>query len=86
MNREENGHSIYDDIARTISAHDDTVTDNVHVLNGIKWISINHTYCIETSLSVPRHQHHNYSEGVSDNFMFVILKLFLNTPHSALSY
>lgn len=86
MRREANAPAAYEDFIRTVGAPNKTVTDNAQVLSGVKWTNINRKYCIETGLTVPHHQHQNYSEGVGGNFKFAILKLFHNTPHATLPY
>ena len=86
MRREAQAPEAYEDIIREFGAPNKTVTDNAQVLTGHKWTSINRRYCIETGLTVPHHQHQNYSEGEGGNFKFALLKLMHNTKHAPLSY
>ena len=86
MKREACAPTAYEDLIRSIGAPNKTVTDNASVLTGVTWTNINRKYCIETGLTVPHHQHQNYSEGVGGNFKFAVLKLLHNTPHAPLSY
>ena len=86
MKREAEAPAAYEDIIRHVGAPNKTVTDNAKVLTGAKWTNINRRYCIETGLTVPHHQHQNYSEGVGGNFKLALLKLYHNTPHAPLKY
>ena len=86
MKREAQAPEAHEDVIRELGDPNRTVTDNAKVLTGHKWTSINHHYCIESGLTVPHHQHQNYSEGEGGNFKFVLLKLMHNTNHAPLSY
>ena len=86
MRREAQAPEVYEDCIRTVGALNKTVTDNVKVLAGNIWTSINCKYCTETGLTVPHHQHQNYSEGIGCNIKFAVLKLLHNTPHAPEQY
>ena len=86
MRREAQAPEMYEDIIREHGAPNKTVTDNAKVCTGKRWTTINRRFCIETGLSVPHHQHQNYSEGEGGNLKFRLLKLFHNTPHAPLQY
>ena len=86
MRREANAPESCEDTIRTIGSPNKSVTNNVRVLTGARWKSINRKYCIESGVTVIHHQHQNYSEGVGGKFKFAILKLVHNTPHAPLSY
>ena len=63
-----------------------TITDNAHLLTRTRWTDINRQYYIATGLTVPHHQHQNYSEGQGGNFKFALQKLLHNTPHALDAY
>ena len=86
MSREANTPEAYEDTIRSIGDPNKTITDNAAVLTGLKQTPINHIYCIEYGLTIPLHQHQNYSKGGGGNFKFVILKLYHNTSHALISY
>ena len=76
----------YLDVIREHRAPNKTVTDNAQVLTSNRWTNINRQYCIATGLTVPHHQHQNYSEGQGGNFKFALQKLLHNTPHAPIGY
>ena len=83
---EANVPDAYEDTIRTIGAPNKTVTDNIKVFTGIKWTSIHRKYCIESRVTIPHHQHQNYSKDEGVNIEFSIFKLYHHTPHSPLTY
>ena len=62
MSRERQALEKYEDIIRHYGAPNRAITDNAKVYTGKWWTKINHKYCIETGLSVPHHQHHNFAK------------------------
>ena len=62
MRRESQAPEAYEDVIRFIGAPKKTITDNAKTLTGSRWTNINRKYCIKTGLTVPHHQHQNYSE------------------------
>ena len=84
MKREENVPEAYEDVIRSVSKPNKTVTDNAAVLIGIRWTSINCIYFIETGLTIHHHQHYKYAEVIGDFFKLAVIKLFHKTPHSPL--
>jgi hypothetical protein len=86
IKKEANVPEAYEDLIKSIGAPNKTVTDNASNLTGVIWTNINRKYCIETGLTVPHHQHQNYSKGIGGNFKFAVLKLLHNKPHIQLYY
>ena len=86
LRKESQAPEAYEDVIRSIGAPNKTVTDNAKVCKSSKWVTINRRFCIETGLTVPHHQHQNYSEREGGAFKFRILKLFHNTPHAPIQY
>ena len=86
MHKETLAPEAYEDCIREVGASNKTVTDNYQVLTGTKWNNINQKYCIDTGLTVPKHQHQKYCEQVGGNFKFAVLKLIHNNPHAKVSY
>jgi len=62
MKKESNAPEMYQDVIRTHGAPNKIVTDNAQTMTGTKWTGINRNYCIETGVTVPDHQHQNYSK------------------------
>ena len=67
MKRESQASEAYEDIIRSVGAPIKTITDNSKAQTDSKWTTINSKYCIETGLTVPHHQHQNYSENEGGN-------------------
>ena len=86
MRREVQAPEMYEEIIREHGVPNKTVIGNAKVCTDKQWTTINPRICIETGLSVPHHQHQNYSEGEGGNLKFRLLKLFHNTPHAPLKY
>ena len=86
LRKESQAPEAYEDVIRSIGAPNRTVTDNARVCNSTKWVTINRRFSIETGLTVPHHQHQNYSEREGGVFKFRILNLFHNTPHAPIEY
>ena len=82
MCREVQAHEAYKVYINTAGSPNKTITDNKNVLTGNGWIYINRKYFIETGLTVPHHQHQNYSEGIGGNIKFAVRKLLHHTPHA----
>ena len=86
MRRKRQAPEAYEDVIRFIGAPKKTITDNAKTLTGSRWTDINRKYCIKTGLTIPHHQHQNYSEREGGNFKFRVLNLLHNTPHAPTSY
>ena len=86
MKKESNAPEMYQDIIRTHKGPNKLVTDNAQTMTGIKWTGINRSYCIESGVIVPHHQHQNYAELKGGNFKLATIKLFHETPWAPLSY
>ena len=68
MKIESNAPGMYQDIIRTHGAPNKTVTDNAQTMTGTEWTGINRSYCIESGVTVPDHQHQNYAKLKGGNF------------------
>ena len=86
MRRESQASEAYEDVIRSIGTPIKTITDISRAQTDSKWTNINRRCCIETGLTVPHHQHQNYSENEGGNFKFKVLKLLQNTTHAPTLY
>lgn len=81
MRREPNVPEAYDDTIHTIGASNKSVTDIAKVLTGVKWTLIYRKYYIESGVSVPHHQHNNYSECVGGVRFNLLSSNYIITHH-----
>ena len=79
MRREPQVSEAYEDVIRSIGTPIKTITDISRAQTDSKWTNINRRCCIETGVTIPHHQHQNYSENEGGNFKFKVLKLLHNT-------